>query len=63
MWITPATMHHQLRDQMYLQKQLKYYQDDYLVLPHYTSFVQMLSKVYIYVTDKLYNHILNTVTT
>ena len=31
-------------------KQLKYYQDDYLVFPHYASFTQMLSKIY--VTDK-----------
>ena len=29
-------------------KQLKYYQDDYLVFPHYASFTQMLSKSYIY---------------
>ena len=43
-------------------KQLKYYQDDYLVFPHYASFTQMLSKLYIYVTDKLYNHVLNTMT-
>ena len=33
-------------------KQLKYSQDDYLVFNHYTSFTQMLSKLYIYVTDK-----------
>ena len=29
--------------------QLKYYQDDYLVFPHYISFMQMLSKLYIYI--------------
>ena len=28
-------------------KQLKYYQDDYLVFHHYTSFTQMLSLSYI----------------
>ena len=31
-------------------KHLKYYRDDYLVLNNYTSFTQMLSLIYIYVT-------------
>ena len=60
MWITPADMCHQFRDKMYLQKQLKYYQDDYLVFPHYTSFTQMLSKLYIYIYIYIYIYMLLT---
>ena len=57
MWITLAAMHHQFRDKTYLQKQLDTTKIDYLIFNYYTSFTQMLSKSYIYVTDKLYQHV------
>ena len=47
MWITLAAMCHKLKHKTYLQT-TKYYQDDYLVFPHYTPFTQMFSKLYIY---------------
>ena len=51
MWITPAAMHHTLRDKTYLQT-TKYYHNDYLVFPHYMPFTQMLSQLYIF-PDKI----------
>ena len=39
-------------------KHLKYYQDDYPVLNNYTSFTEMLSPLYIYVTAKFSQHVL-----
>ena len=43
-------------------KHLKNYQDNYLVFNNHTSFTQMLSLLYIYVTAKFFPHVFNTMT-
>ena len=43
-------------------KHLKYYRDDYLVLNNYTSFTQMLSLTYIYITASFSQHVFNATT-
>ena len=42
-------------------KHLKYYQDDYLVINHYTLFTQMLSLIYM-LLPSFSQHVFNTMT-